>query len=96
MSYTLDAVEYAGTLIYDDAKPATRALLLIPNWMGINAANLAQARLVAERGYTVYVVDMYGKSVRPTTMQEAAPPPAVSSRTRRRCVPASTPRATHC
>lgn len=71
LSYTLDEVEYAGTLIYDDAKPATRSLLLIPNWMGINAANLAQARLVAERGYTVYVVDMYGKSVRPTTMQEA-------------------------
>lgn len=71
LSFTLDAVEYAGTLIHDDTKPATRSLLLVPNWMGINEANLAQARLVAERGYTVYVVDMYGKSVRPTTMQEA-------------------------
>lgn len=71
LSFTIADVEYAGTLMYDDKQPAKRSLLLVPNWMGINEANLRQARLVAERGYTVYVVDMYGKSVRPTSMQEA-------------------------
>ncbi len=71
LSFTVDKQEYAGVLIYDDAKAAERSLLMVPNWLGINAANLEQARLVAGRGYTVYVVDMYGAANRPTSMQEA-------------------------
>ncbi len=71
LSFTIDGTEFAGSLIFDDAKPASRAMLLVPNWMGINEANLRQAREIAARGYTVYVVDMYGKDVRPTNMEEA-------------------------
>jgi hypothetical protein len=33
------AASTLGVLIRDDAKPAARAMLLVPNWMGINAAN---------------------------------------------------------
>lgn len=71
LPFTIDGVEYASVLIHDDAKPASRAILLTPNWMGINEANLKQARLVAGMGYTVYVVDMYGASVRPQNADEA-------------------------
>ncbi|GMU43577.1 MAG: dienelactone hydrolase family protein [Xanthomonadales bacterium] len=63
--------EFASVLIHDSAKPASRAILLTPNWMGIDAANLKQARLVAGMGYTVYVVDMYGKDIRPANTDEA-------------------------
>lgn len=71
LSFKIDGTEFAGTLLFDDAKPASRAMLFVPNWMGINAGNLRQAREVAARGYTVYVVDMYGKDLRPTNMEEA-------------------------
>ena len=71
LSFTVDDKEFAGVLIYDEANAAARSLLLVPNWLGINEANLEQARLVAGRGYNVYVVDMYGANDRPKTMQEA-------------------------
>jgi dienelactone hydrolase len=71
LPFTIDGTEYASVLIHDDAKPAARAILLVPNWMGINEANLKQARLIAGMGYSVYVVDMYGASVRPKNADEA-------------------------
>jgi dienelactone hydrolase len=71
LSFTIEGTEFAGTLIHDDAMPAKRSVLMVPNWMGINEANLTQAHLVAGRGYTVYVVDMYGKDIRPTNGAEA-------------------------
>lgn len=71
LSFSIGETEFAGVLIHDDATPAKRSLLMVPNWMGIDANNLAQARLIAGRGYTVYVVDMYGKSVRPKNADEA-------------------------
>jgi dienelactone hydrolase len=71
LSFAIDQTTFAGTLIYDKDQPAPRAMLLVPNWMGINEANLNQAREIARRGYTVYVVDMYGETVRPDSMQAA-------------------------
>lgn len=71
LPFKVGDTDFASVLIHDDAKPAARAILLTPNWMGINEANLKQARLVAEMGYTVYVVDMYGKDVRPTNAEQA-------------------------
>lgn len=71
LSFKVGETEFAGVLIHDDAQPARRSILLVPNWMGVNDENLAQARLIAGRGYTVYVVDMYGKSVRPQNADEA-------------------------
>ena len=71
LPFDIDGTEYASVLIHDDGQPAKRSILLVPNWMGINEANLKQARLIAGMGYTVYVVDMYGKSVRPKNAEEA-------------------------
>ncbi|HWS27115.1 MAG TPA: dienelactone hydrolase family protein [Xanthomonadales bacterium] len=71
LSFAIGDTEFAGVLIFDDATPARRSLLMVPNWMGIDSGNLDQARLIAGRGYTVYVVDMYGKSVRPKNADEA-------------------------
>ncbi len=71
LSFSIDGTEFAGMLVHDDAQPSRRSILMVPNWMGINEGNLAQARLVAERGYTVYVVDMYGKDIRPANGAEA-------------------------
>lgn len=71
LSFQVGDTEFAGVLIHDQKQPASRSLLMVPNWMGINKGNLEQAHLIAARGYTVYVVDMYGKDVRPSNAVEA-------------------------
>ena len=72
VAYKAGAAALEGVLIYDDAQKSPRpGLVLVPNWMGINEANLKQAREVAGQKYVVFVADMYGKAVRPKTMDEA-------------------------
>ncbi len=70
--YELDKAKFEGVLVYDDAVATPRpGLVLVPNWLGINDANLKQAELVAARGYVVFVADMFGTSARPKNQEEA-------------------------
>ncbi len=69
--YELDKTKFEGVLVYDDATPLRPGLVLVPNWLGINEANLKQAELVAARGYVVFVADMYGTTARPKNQEEA-------------------------
>ncbi len=67
VSYELDGTKFESVLVYDAAQKAPKpGVLLVPNWLGVNAANLKQAELVASRGYVVFVADVYGAAVRPT------------------------------
>lgn len=66
VAYELDKTKFEGVLVYDDAAGNKPGLLLVPNWLGITDANLEQAKLVAGRGYTVFVADTYGAANRPT------------------------------
>ena len=69
--YVLEQTKFEGVLVYDGAKTPRPGLLLVPNWLGINDANLKQAELVAARGYVVFVADMYGTQARPKDLAEA-------------------------
>jgi dienelactone hydrolase len=69
--YELDKTKFEGVLVYDDAATPRPGLVLVPNWLGINEANLKQAELVAARGYVVFVADMYGITARPKNQDEA-------------------------
>lgn len=72
VAYELDGAKYEGVLVYDDAVKTPRpGLLLVPNWLGINEANLAQAALVAGSRYVVFVADVYGVASRPRDRAEA-------------------------
>ncbi len=72
VAYTLDGASYEGVLLFDDAVKGTRpGLLLVPNWLGINEENLAQAAEIAGRRYVVFVADVYGKETRPASQPEA-------------------------
>jgi dienelactone hydrolase len=72
IAYELDGTKFEGVLVYDDANKKPRpGVLLVPNWLGINAANLKQAELVAGNAYVVFVADLYGKDVRPKDQSEA-------------------------
>jgi dienelactone hydrolase len=69
--YAVDGIELESVLVGDFSAKKRPALVLIPNWMGINEANLKQAELIAGMGYVVLVADMFGKDVRPKNAAEA-------------------------
>ena len=69
--YELDKVKFEGVLVYDDAATPRPGLVMVPNWLGINEANLKQAALVAARGYVVFVADVYGTAAMPKNQDDA-------------------------
>jgi len=63
---------FSGVLVYDDASADPRpGLVMVPDWMGVTDAAVAQARDVAGDDYVILVADMYGKGVRPRNSDEA-------------------------
>ncbi len=72
VAYEIGTTKFEGVLLFDDSTKTPRpGLVLVPNWLGINAANLKQAEEVAGQKYVVFVVDMFGKTGRPKNMEEA-------------------------
>ncbi len=73
VAYEQDGRKFEGVLVYDDSVKTLRpGVLLVPNWLGINEANLRQAELVAGTKYVIFVADMYGTDARPKSQPEAA------------------------
>jgi len=63
---------FSGYVVYDDASKARRpGLLMVPDWYGVTPAALDKARQQAGDDYVVFVVDMYGKGVRPADDAQA-------------------------
>lgn len=73
IKHQLDREKFESVLITPANPPteAMRAIVLVPNWMGIDDNNIAQAKRIAERGYVVLVADVYGAKVRPKDAGEA-------------------------
>jgi dienelactone hydrolase len=61
ISYTGDGVTMNGFVVYDDNKEGTRpAVLVVPEWWGLNDYGMMRARELAKLGYIAMAVDMYG------------------------------------
>lgn len=72
VTYTVGKTQLEGVLLYDDTVKTPRpGVVMVPNWLGINPANLEQAKLVAGTKYVLLVADMYGKGTRPKNPEEA-------------------------
>lgn len=72
VEWTVGKDRFSGVLVYDNAASAKRpGLLMVPDWRGITAPNIAKARDIAGRDYVVLVADMYGKGIRPKDDDEA-------------------------
>lgn len=72
--------ELTGHLAWDPAmlpNPGARvvekapAVLIVHQWMGLTDYEKGRARQLAELGYVVFAVDIYGTDFSPTNMQEA-------------------------
>lgn len=65
--YSVNGTEFESRLVFDaDIKSPRPGLVMAPNWMGVSEGAERIAQAVASQGYVVLVVDLYGRSVRPT------------------------------
>src|SRR4051794_7613112 len=72
IAYAEGKTPLEGVLIYDDAVKTPRpGLVVVPNWLGINEANVKQAEGLAGQKYVLFVADVFGKAGRPKNMEEA-------------------------
>lgn len=71
IAYEIDKAKFESVLIYEEGGSPKPGLVLVPNWLGVNEANLKQAKEVAARGYTVLVADVFGVQDRPKNQDEA-------------------------
>ncbi len=59
--YQVGGKAYEGMLVYDDGVAAARpAIFMQPDWKGVCADTIAQARIVASKDYVVMMADMFG------------------------------------
>jgi dienelactone hydrolase len=61
-----------GFAAYEEKGGARPAVLVVPEWNGVSDYTRKRAQMLAEIGYTAFVADIYGKGVRPTTMEACA------------------------
>ena len=61
-----------GYLVYDNSIPGKRpGVLVVHQWMGLGSYEKKRADMLAQLGYTVLAVDIYGKGVRPDNPKDA-------------------------
>lgn len=72
VDYTVDGKDYQGYLAFNSELKGDRpAVLVFPEWWGINDYVKRRARELAELGYIAFVADMYGKGIVTTKADEA-------------------------
>ena len=61
-----------GWSVYNDSIQGKRpAVLVVHQWKGLSDYEKKRAEMLARMGYNVFAADIYGKGVRPQTMQAA-------------------------
>lgn len=71
IEWEVDGVAMRGHFVHDDSRSARGGLVMVPNWMGVNASALEKAKAIAGRGYAVLLADVYGAALRPANAGEA-------------------------
>ena len=68
VTYTIDGQPYEGYFI----SPSDKApfLLLIHDWDGLTDYEVKRANMLADLGYAVFALDLFGAGVRPTEMKD--------------------------
>jgi dienelactone hydrolase len=72
VDYDVGGKKMQSVLIYDDAVKTPRpGIVMTPDWLGINADNIALAKQIAGKDYVILLADVYGVDMRPKNPQEA-------------------------
>jgi len=62
-----------GLAVYDSAIQGRRpAVLVVHQWKGLGGYEKKRAEMLARLGYNVFAADIYGKGIRPQSVQDAA------------------------
>src|SRR4051812_23867763 len=70
--YDQDHTVLEGYLVYDDAFAGKRpGVLVVHEWKGLNDYAKMRADMLAQLGYVAFAADIYGKGVRPQSVEEA-------------------------
>jgi dienelactone hydrolase len=65
VKYSIGGLACKGELIWDENATSQPLLLMAPNWLGVTKDNIALGRTLAEKGYVVFVADMFGEGKGP-------------------------------
>ena len=71
--YQVNGRAFEGAIVYDDSVTGKRpAVFMQPDWKGVCADTIAQARTAAGKDYVMLMADMFGKGYgeKPKTQQE--------------------------
>lgn len=68
VTYSVDGLDYEG--YYAGSASARPFLLLVHDWDGLTDYEVKRAEMLAELGYNVFAVDLFGKGVRPTEVKD--------------------------
>lgn len=72
VDYTVDGKDYQGYVAFNPEQKGVRpAVVVFPEWWGVNEYVKGRARELAELGFLAFVADMYGKGVTTTKADEA-------------------------
>ena len=68
VAYEVDGASYEG--YYTGASDKAPLILLVHDWDGLTDYEVNRSDMLAELGYTVFAVDLFGAGVRPTKMED--------------------------
>jgi len=73
--YQVNGRQFEGMIVHDDSVTAKRPIIFMqPDWKGVCADTVAQARILAGKDYVVLMADMFGQGYgdKPKTREELA------------------------
>lgn len=68
VTYEVNGIAYEG--YYLSAGEKAPLVLIVHDWDGLNAYEIKRAEMLEGLGYSVFAMDLFGKGVRPETMEE--------------------------
>ncbi len=68
VSYEVDGKPYEGYFV--SPSPGAALVLLIHDWDGLTDYEVKRANMLADMGYAVFAVDLFGAGVRPTEVKD--------------------------
>ena len=72
VEYNNAGKKFEGLVAFDDSQSGNRpGILMVHDWMGISAKTKPQVERLAQLGYTVFAVDVFGKGESPKDAAEA-------------------------
>lgn len=68
ITYSVDGQPYEGYVV--KTKPGAPMILLVHDWDGLTDYEVKRAQMLADLGYNVFAVDLFGAGVRPTKLED--------------------------